>query len=208
MNKEALLRIHWGYDSFKPLQELIIDSVLSNNDTIALLPTGGGKSICYQIPALMKEGFVLVISPLIALMEDQVNELKSIGIKSMYFESKSNSISLLHQLDNAIHGNYKVIYVSPERFSNPFFTEQIKNATISLIAVDEAHCISEWGHDFRPSYRKIDTLRSYLPDVPILALTASATLEVKRDIEIQLKLKNPFHFQDSLHRPNISYNFF
>ena len=207
MNKEALLKTHWGFDGFKPLQEQIIDSVLSNNDTIALLPTGGGKSICYQIPALIKKGFVLVISPLIALIEDQVNELKSIGIKSMYFESNPNSISLSHQLDNAIHGNYKVIYVSPERLSNPFFTEQIKNASISLIAVDEAHCISEWGHDFRPSYRKIDILRSYFPDVPILALTASATLEVKKDIESQLKLKNPFHFQDSLDRPNIVYNF-
>ena len=122
MNKEALLKTHWGFDGFKPLQEQIIDSVLSNNDTIALLPTGGGKSICYQIPALIRKGFVLVISPLIALIEDQVNELKSIGIKSMYFESNPNSISLSHQLDNAIHGNYKVIYVSPERLSNPFFT--------------------------------------------------------------------------------------
>ena len=207
MNKDALLKTYWGFESFKPLQEQIINSVLSNNDTIALLPTGGGKSICYQIPALMREGFVLVISPLIALMEDQVNELKSIGVKSMYFESNPNSISLSNQLDNAIHGNYKVVYISPERFSNPFFKEQIKNASISLIAVDEAHCISEWGHDFRPSYRKIGILRSYLPDVPILALTASATLEVKRDIETQLKLKNPFYFQDSLDRPNIAYNF-
>ena len=207
MNKESLLKSHWGFDAFKPLQEQIIDSVLTNNDIIALLPTGGGKSICYQIPALMKEGFVLVISPLIALMEDQVNGLKSIGIKSMYFESNPNSMSLSHQLDNAIYGNYKVVYVSPERFSNQFFIEQIKNASISLIAVDEAHCISEWGHDFRPSYRKINSLRTYLPEVPILALTASATPEVKKDIETQLALKNPSYFQDSLDRPNIEYNF-
>ena len=141
MNKESLLKSHWGFDAFKPLQKQIIDSVLTNNDIIALLPTGGGKSICYQIPALMKEGFVLVISPLIALMEDQVNGLKSIGIKSMYFESNPNSMSLSHQLDNAIYGNYKVVYVSPERFSNQFFIEQIKNASISLIAVYESHCI-------------------------------------------------------------------
>lgn len=206
MNKEALLKSHWGFDAFKPLQEQIIDSVIANRDTLALLPTGGGKSLCYQIPALMKDGFSLVISPLIALMEDQVNGLRSMGIKSMYFESGPKAVSLSQQLDNAIHGNYKVVFVSPERFSNPFFLDQIKQAKVSLIAVDEAHCISEWGHDFRPAYRKINALRAYFPKVPILALTASATPEVKKDIETLLELKTPSHFQDSFERSNIAYN--
>ena len=159
MNKRALLKSYWGFDAFKPFQEQIIDAVLSERDTLALLPTGGGKSMCYQIPALMMEGFVLVISPLIALMEDQVNGLRAIGIKSMYFESTSKSLHLSKQLDNAIHGKYKVVFVSPERLSSPYFLEHIKQAQISLIAVDEAHCISEWGHDFRPAYRKINALR-------------------------------------------------
>lgn len=206
MNKEALLKSYWGFDAFKPLQEQIIDSVLSKKDTFALLPTGGGKSLCYQIPALMTEGFVLVISPLIALMEDQVNGLRAIGIKSMYFESTSKSLHLSKQLDNAIHGKNKIVYVSPERLSNPYFLGQIKRAQISLIAVDEAHCISEWGHDFRPAYRKINVLREYFPKTPVLALSASATTEVKKDVVTLLGLKSPSHFTNSFERPNLVYN--
>ena len=206
MNKRALLKSYWGFDAFKPFQEQIIDAVLSERDTLALLPTGGGKSMCYQIPALMMEGFVLVISPLIALMEDQVNGLRAIGIKSMYFESTSKSLHLSKQLDNAIHGKYKVVFVSPERLSSPYFLEHIKQAQISLIAVDEAHCISEWGHDFRPAYRKINALREYFPKAPILALTASATPEVQHDIETHLALKNPSRFKNSFERPNLLYH--
>ena len=182
MNKKELLSTYWGHDAFRPFQEEIIDSVLANQDTFAVLPTGGGKSLCFQIPALMMEGFVLVISPLIALMEDQVKALKDKGIKAMYFESDPKGISLSNQLDNAINGNYKVVFVSPERLTNTSFLERLKFAKISLIAVDEAHCISEWGHDFRPAYRKIGSLRSLMPKLPILALTASATPEVKKDI--------------------------
>ncbi len=205
MDKKALLKSYWGYETFRPLQEQIIDSVLAKKDTLALLPTGGGKSLCYQLPALLNPGFVLVVSPLIALMEDQVTALKELGIKAMYFESDPEGLSFSKQLDNALYGNYKVVFVSPERLANPSFLNQIKSATISLIAVDEAHCISEWGHDFRPSYRKINAIRELFPQTPLLALTASATLEVKRDIETLLALKSPSFFTASFERANLSY---
>ena len=206
MNSKELLKIYWGHDTFRPLQEEIIDSVMLSRDTLALLPTGGGKSYCYQIPALMREGFALVISPLIALMEDQVTNLQNKGIKAMYFESDSQGLRLSQQIDNAINGNFKVVYVSPERLLNPSFINHIKQAKISLIAVDEAHCISEWGHDFRPAFRKINLLRPLFPETPILALTASATPEVKNDIANQLELNSPQIFQHSFERPNIAYN--
>jgi ATP-dependent DNA helicase RecQ len=206
MNSKELLKIYWGHDTFRPLQEEIIDSVMLSRDTLALLPTGGGKSYCYQIPALMREGFALVISPLIALMEDQVTNLQNKGIKAMYFESDSQGLRLSQQIDNSINGNFKVVYVSPERLLNPSFINHIKQAKISLIAVDEAHCISEWGHDFRPAFRKINLLRPLFPETPILALTASATPEVKNDIANQLELNSPQIFQHSFERPNIAYN--
>ena len=205
MDKKAVLKSYWGFDAFRPFQEDIIDSVLAKKDTLALLPTGGGKSLCYQLPALMNQGFSLVVSPLIALMEDQVSKLKELGIKAMYFESDTRGLSLSKQLDNALYGNYKVVFVSPERLGNPSFLQQIKSAPISLIAVDEAHCISEWGHDFRPSYRKINLLREAFPQTPILALTASATVEVKKDIEIHLGLKSPSNFKASYERVNLAY---
>ena len=205
MDKKAVLKSYWGFDAFRPLQEDIIDSVLAKKDTLALLPTGGGKSLCYQLPALMNPGFTLVVSPLIALMEDQVSALKELGVKAMYFESDPKGLSLSKQLDNALYGNYKVVFVSPERLGNPSFLQQIKSAPISLIAIDEAHCISEWGHDFRPSYRKINVLREIFPQVPLLALTASATVEVKKDIEVLLKLKSPSSFTASFERVNLAY---
>ena len=205
MDKKAVLKSYWGFDAFRPFQEDIIDSVLAKKDTLALLPTGGGKSLCYQLPALMNPGFALVVSPLIALMEDQVSTLKELGVKAMYFESDPKGLSLSKQLDNALYGNYKVVFVSPERLGNPSFLQQIKSAPISLIAVDEAHCISEWGHDFRPSYRKINVLREVFPQAPILALTASATIEVKKDIEIHLGLKSPSNFTASYERVNLAY---
>ena len=206
MDKETLLKKHWGFTTFKPLQKDIITSTMAGYDTVGLLPTGGGKSLCYQLPSLLKEGFVLVVSPLIALMEDQVQDLLKRDIKAMYFESHKKSISLTQQLDNCTFGDYKVVYVSPEKLTNTLFLQQIVHAPISLIAIDEAHCISEWGHDFRPAYRKIKLLLELLPEIPILALTASATTKVVRDIQTQLMLKSPKLFQLSFERPNLSYN--
>ena len=205
MNANELLKFYWGHDSFRPLQKEIIKAVLDQKDTLALLPTGGGKSYCYQIPALMQEGFALIISPLIALMADQVNNLKEKGIRALYFESDPQGLKLSQQIENAINGRFKVVYVSPERLLNPAFINQIKHAKISLIAVDEAHCISEWGHDFRPAYRKINVLRTFFPHTPLLALTASATPEVKKDIVTHLQLRSPEIFQHSFKRENISY---
>jgi len=205
MNKQQLLTKYWGFSSFKPLQEDIITSILEGNDTLALLPTGGGKSLCYQLPALLMEGTALVISPLIALMEDQVKSLEDRGIKAMYFESHPKSLPLSQQIDNCIYGNYKVVYTSPERLTNDLFLQQISQAPLSLIAVDEAHCISEWGHDFRPAYRKINKVRSIFPSLPVLALTASATPKVVQDIQSELEFKEPKVFRQSFKRPNLAY---
>ncbi|MGA0966531.1 MAG: DEAD/DEAH box helicase, partial [Flavobacteriaceae bacterium] len=154
-----LLKKYWGYKAFKPLQHAIIESVLEGNDTLALLPTGGGKSLCYQLPALMMEGSVLVVSPLIALMEDQVQQLSRRGIKAMYFKSDTPNQTVHQQIDNCIHGNYKVVYTSPERLAQPAFKHHLSQAHFSLLAIDESHCISSWGHDFRPTYRKLNELR-------------------------------------------------
>ena len=205
MNKQQLLTKYWGFSSFKPLQEDIITSILEGNDTLALLPTGGGKSLCYQLPALLMEGTALVISPLVALMEDQVKSLEDRGIKAMYFESHPKSLPLSQQIDNCIYGNYKVVYTSPERLTNDLFLQQISQAPLSLIAVDEAHCISEWGHDFRPAYRKINKIRSIFPSLPVLALTASATPMVVQDIQSELVFKEPKVFRQSFKRPNLAY---
>ena len=205
MNKQQLLTKYWGFSSFKPLQEDIITSILEGNDTLALLPTGGGKSLCYQLPALLMEGTALVISPLVALMEDQVKSLEDRGIKAMYFESHPKSLPLSQQIDNCIYGNYKVVYTSPERLTNDLFLQQISQAPLSLIAVDEAHCISEWGHDFRPAYRKINKIRSIFPSLPVLALTASATPKVVQDIQSELVFKEPKVFRQSFKRPNLAY---
>ena len=205
MDKQTLLKQFWGYTAFRPLQEEIIDSVMANRDTFALLPTGGGKSLCYQLPALLRPGFTLVISPLIALMEEQVTYLNELGIKAMYFKSAVRRLSLNQQIDNALNGNFKVVYCSPERLSASLFLAQLKNAPISMIAVDEAHCISEWGHDFRPAYRKIKFLKKEFPDLPLLLLTASATPEVVKDIKNLLDLEAPNFFQTSFERPNIAY---
>lgn len=207
MDKLKLLKKYWGYTQFRPHQEQIINCLLKGKDVMGVLPTGGGKSLCYQLPALIMEGMVLVISPLIALMEDQVNQLNKRGIKSMYFESHPKSISLQQQIDNCIHGNYKLVYTAPERFLNLAFIQQLSQAKVSLIAIDEAHCISEWGHDFRPSYRKLEVLRSLFPHSPIVALTASATSEVTKDVQNLLALKKPHFFQSSFERPNLAYHF-
>lgn len=203
-----ILKTYWGFDHFRPLQEDIIQSVLAGKDTLALLPTGGGKSICYQVPALAQEGICLVISPLIALMKDQVENLKKKGIASLSIYSGMSRRMIVQTLKNAAYGDYKLLYVSPERLETSLFKEYLPALGISLIAVDEAHCISQWGYDFRPSYLKISELREELTGVPVLALTASATADVKKDICDKLKFTTQLIFRQSYQRSNLSYSVF
>jgi len=204
-----ILKENWGYDHFRPLQEDIINSVLEGKDTLALLPTGGGKSICFQVPALAKDGICLVISPLIALMKDQVESLKRKGILALSVYSGMSFLEVKKTLQNAAYGNYKFLYVSPERLESNLFLDFLPSMKISLISVDEAHCISQWGYDFRPPYMRIASLREHLPNVPVLALTASATLSVQNDIcENLLFGSNQQRFQQSFERANLSYSIF
>jgi ATP-dependent DNA helicase RecQ len=200
-----LLQKYWGFDSFRPLQEDIINSVIYGKDTLALLPTGGGKSICFQIPGLAREGVCLVISPLIALMQDQVDQLEKKGIRAKAITSMMSFREIDITLDNAKFGGLDFLYTSPERLQSKIFIERFKQMNVSVIVVDEAHCISEWGHDFRPPYRKIAQLRKIHPEVPVIALTATATQVVKEDIIQQLQLKNPAVYEGSFHRANLSY---
>ena len=206
MQPEEILQKYWGHQSFRPLQKEIIESTLANKDTLALLPTGGGKSVCFQIPALIKEGITLVISPLIALMKDQVEALKLKGIEAEALFSGMHYTSIDRILDNAIYGKLKMLYISPERLKTPLFQERLKKMNVTLIAVDEAHCISQWGYDFRPNYLKIADLREILGvNVPILALTATATPEVAIDIQKQLNFNTPNLMQKSFERSNLAY---
>ena len=177
-----ILQQYWGFDSFRPLQEEIIRSVLNGRDTLAIMPTSGGKSLCYQVPALAKEGMCLVISPLIALMKDQVQNLRKKNITAYSIYSGMSRKEVIHTLKTVIDSNCKFLYVSPERLETDLFKEYLPAMDINLMAVDEAHCISQWGYDFRPPYLRIAALREELPGVPILALTASATPEVQEDI--------------------------
>ena len=209
MDIHEILKQYWGYDAFRPLQEDIINAVLEGKDTLALLPTGGGKSVCFQVPALAKEGLCLVVSPLIALMKDQVENLKDKGINALAVYSGMSFIEVKKTLQNAAYGNYKFLYVSPERLETNLFIEYLPAFNISLLAVDEAHCISQWGYDFRPPYMRIANLREQLPGVPVLALTASATKTVQDDIcEKLLFTKTQQRFQQSFERPNLSYSVF
>lgn len=209
MNKALeILQKYWKHDAFREPQEEIIASVLDGKDTFALMPTGGGKSICFQVPAMMQEGICLVISPLIALMRDQVENLQNKGIKAIALTGGIYHDDIIDLLDNCQFGNYKFLYLSPERLQNDWILERIKNLPINLIAIDEAHCVSQWGHDFRPAYLKIIQLKEYFPKVPFLALTASATSRVKEDIITQLKLDNPQIFTKSFYRANIAYMVF
>ncbi|WP_306353869.1 ATP-dependent DNA helicase RecQ [Flavobacterium sp. '19STA2R22 D10 B1'] len=203
-----ILQKYWGYDSFRPSQEAIIQSVLNGQDSFALMPTGGGKSICFQVPALAKEGICLVISPLIALMRDQVQNLQKRNIKAIALTGGIQSDEIIDLLDNCQFGNYKFLYLSPERLQSEWILDRIKGLPINLIAIDEAHCVSQWGHDFRPAYLKIIALKSLFPKIPFLALTASATQTVQQDIITQLGLINPQLFKESFARPNIAYMVF
>ena len=200
-----ILERYWNYTTFRPLQEDIINSVLENNDTFALLPTGGGKSICFQIPALIKEGICIVISPLIALMKDQVASLRNKGIKAMAITSGIKYSELDTLLDNCIYGNYKFLYLSPERLQQDIVKQRIEQMNVNLIAVDEAHCISQWGNDFRPAYKHIGLLRQLQPNINVIALTASAKPKVVEDTMNELDFISPKVFKASFARPNISY---
>jgi ATP-dependent DNA helicase RecQ len=200
-----LLERYWNHSSFKPMQEDIITAVLNNEDTFALLPTGGGKSICFQIPALIREGICIVISPLVALMKDQVANLNAKGIKAMAITSGISYSDLDRLLDNCIYGGYKFLYLSPERLQQGLVQERIVQMPVNLIAVDEAHCISQWGNDFRPAYKTISVLRQLHPQVNVIALTATAKNEVITDIVTELDFIAPKLFKASFNRPNIAY---
>ncbi|MBL0181323.1 MAG: RecQ family ATP-dependent DNA helicase [Chitinophagaceae bacterium] len=209
MSIHEILKNYWGFDNFRPLQEEIITSVLEGKDTLAILPTGGGKSVCFQVPAMAKEGLCLVVSPLIALMKDQVENLKRKGIPSLAIYSGMPFLEIKKTLQNAAYGNYKFLYVSPERLETNLFLEYLPALNINLLAVDEAHCISQWGYDFRPPYTRIAALREHLPAVPVLALTASATRPVQDDICDKLLFgKTQQRFRQSFERPNLSYSVF
>lgn len=203
---EHILEAYWGYPSFRPQQKEIIETTLMGQDLLALLPTGGGKSICYQVPALMGSGLTLVISPLIALMEDQVAALKKRDIAALAINSSLSYRALDQALENAVHGRYKLLYLSPERLQNDLFLERAKRMQIDRIAVDEAHCISQWGYDFRPAYLEIARFREAFPAVPVLALTATATPEVVIDIQRQLQFKKEKVIQQSFRRANLIYS--
>ncbi|OXB25254.1 recombinase RecQ [Flavobacterium tructae] len=205
---QEILSKYWKHDSFRPLQKEIIDSVLDGQDTFALLPTGGGKSICFQVPSMMLEGICLVISPLVALMKDQVANLQKRNIKAIALTGGIHTEEIIDLLDNCQYGNYKFLYLSPERLQSDWILERIKNLPINLIAIDEAHCVSQWGHDFRPAYLKISELKKYFPKIPFLALTATATPRVIEDIKTELGLKDPVLFQQSFERKNIAYMVF
>jgi ATP-dependent DNA helicase RecQ len=205
MTIEEILKQYWNHDHFRPMQAEIIKSVLLGHDTLALLPTGGGKSVCFQVPALAKEGICIVISPLIALMKDQVENLKDKGINAVAIVSGMGRREIDLALDNCIYGTVKFLYLSPERLLSELVQERIKYMKVNLIAVDEAHCISQWGYDFRPPYLHIADLRQLHPNVPVLALTATATADVKQDIQDKLQFKNPVIYQQSFERSNISY---
>ncbi|MDT0644034.1 ATP-dependent DNA helicase RecQ [Zunongwangia sp. F363] len=201
-----ILQRHWGHSQFRPQQWPIIEALLEKKDVIALLPTGGGKSVCFQIPALLQEGICIVISPLIALMKDQVDTLQQKNIKAMALTGGMHYEDLDKNLDNCIYGNYKFLYLSPERLQQDLVQERIKQMNVNLIAIDEAHCISQWGHDFRPAYRNISLLRNLKPEVPFVALTATATAEVVEDMRTELEMPDSLLIKRSFERENIAYN--
>tara|TARA_B100000809_G_C15116152_1_gene522509 strand:+ start:644 stop:2533 length:1890 start_codon:yes stop_codon:yes gene_type:complete len=208
ISAKEILKEYWNFSSFRIPQEEIIKTVLQQKDVITLLPTGGGKSICFQVPALVKEGVCLVISPLIALMQDQVENLKNRNIKATTIKAGSSQNDIITLFDNIKFGNIKFLYISPERLQSTFIQQKIKELNVSFVAIDEAHCISEWGHDFRPSYRNIKVLKDIIPNVNFIALTATANKKVLEDISSNLELKNPGIFKKSFTRENLAYQVF
>jgi ATP-dependent DNA helicase RecQ len=200
------LKKHWGYDSFRPLQEDIINSVLDGHDTLGLMPTGGGKSITFQVPGMILEGLTIVITPLISLMKDQVDNLRQKQIKAVYFHAGMTHKETTLAWEKLVNAKCKFLYVSPERLSSEKFCMELKSLPIKLVVIDEAHCISQWGYDFRPSYLNISKLRKIHPDAPFLALTATATPEVVKDICDKLQFRQGHKiFKKSFSRPNIQY---
>lgn len=205
-NPYDILRKHWGYDSFRGVQAEVIQAAMTRKDALVLMPTGGGKSLCYQVPAMCNPGLVLVISPLIALMKDQVDQLMQRKIQAIYIHSGMNLPTIDRELDRAAYGSIKLLFVSPERLKTELFQVRLAKMKVSLLAVDEAHCISQWGYDFRPAYQEIAEIRKIIPDVPVMALTATATDKVRKDIVQFLELKEPKVFVSSFLRKELSYS--
>lgn len=206
MNRfRELLRKHWGYEAFRPLQEEIIRSVYAGNDTLGLMPTGGGKSITFQVPALAMKGVCLVITPLIALMKDQVDHLHQVGLTATWLHAGLRREVMEQRLAQCVAGQMKFLYVSPERLLSPLFRAYLAQMRLCLIVVDEAHCLSQWGYDFRPAYLRIAEIRTSFPAVPLLALTATATPQVMKDIQAKLGFTHQQVFQQSFVRPNLGY---
>ena len=206
MTYKDILKQYWNYDHFRGIQEEIIESIGNGHDTLGLMPTGGGKSITFQVPALAKEGICIVITPLIALMKDQVRNLRDRGIKATAVYSGMTREEIIIALENCIFGEYKFLYVSPERLDTEIFQAKLRSMKVSMITVDESHCISQWGYDFRPAYLKIADIRKLLPDIPVLALTATATPDVVKDIQLKLGFKEGSHvFRMSFERKNLAY---
>src|SRR6059058_663777 len=201
----ATLKKHFGYDEFRPLQREIIQDALAGQDAFVLMPTGGGKSLCFQLPALTRDGLTIVVSPLISLMKDQVDALQTSGIAATFLNSTLDRQEATTRWRGLHRGEYRMLYVAPERLMLDTFLEKALNWNIAQFAIDEAHCISEWGHDFRPEYRELKKLRKHLPDVPIMALTATATERVRIDIVKELNLRDPCCYFASFNRPNLTY---
>ena len=205
MDLAGTLKKHFGYDQFRPLQREIISDSLAGRDVFVLMPTGGGKSLCFQLPALIRQGLTIVVSPLISLMKDQVDALQTSGIAATYLNSTLDRHEATARWRGLHCGEYRMLYVAPERLMLDTFLERAVNWNIAQFAIDEAHCISEWGHDFRPEYRELKKLRAHFPDVPMMALTATATERVRADIVKQLKLREPHCYVASFNRPNLTY---
>ncbi len=205
MKYRGILKTYWGYDDFRGIQRDIIESIGRGQDTLGLMPTGGGKSITFQVPTLADEGLCIVVTPLIALMKDQVANLRSRGIKALAIYTGMKTSEVVTALENCIFGDYKFLYISPERIGSELFLKKIRRVNVRLITIDEAHCISQWGHDFRPAYRRISELRDIFPNVPLLALTATATPEAVNDIQQQLRFAKPNCFSMSFGRRNLAY---
>ncbi|HRJ47983.1 MAG TPA: RecQ family ATP-dependent DNA helicase, partial [Opitutaceae bacterium] len=199
------LKSTFGYAAFRPLQREICEATLAGRDVFALLPTGGGKSLCFQLPALVRPGLTVVVSPLIALMKDQVDQLTASGVAATFLNSTLGATESRARLRGLHQGEYKLLYAAPERLMLEGWQENLKNWNVSCLAIDEAHCVSEWGHDFRPEFRQLAKLRAVLPEVPLMALTATATERVRADIIQHLRLREPATFVASFNRPNLTY---